>query len=165
MKELWSKQYLDHISFITYPFGLFLGSFESPRVSAGIPVTIPTYGDNNNVDNATTYNDQRRGRRSPGINSDDLGDMTTLRDLEDAKTYFPDPSPARLSADSTGRPPVLEDGSKRLGGRLLIQGICEAGEVLRHGRDVHPAWVNVVTAALALKSFGGQVTRAEIMLR
>jgi hypothetical protein len=42
MKELWSKQYLDHISFITYPFGLFLGSFESPRVSAGIPVTIPT---------------------------------------------------------------------------------------------------------------------------
>jgi hypothetical protein len=54
--------------------------------------------------------------------------MTTLRDLEDAKTYFPDPSPARLSADSTGRPPVLEDGSKRLGRRLLIQGICEAGE-------------------------------------
>jgi hypothetical protein len=37
--------------------------------------------------------------------------------------------------------------------------------LLRHGRDVHPAWVNVVTAALALKSFGGQVTRAEIMLR
>jgi hypothetical protein len=36
--------------------------------------------------------------------------------------------------------------------------------VLRHGRDVHPAWVNVVTAALALKSFGGQVTRAEVML-
>jgi hypothetical protein len=26
--------------------------------------------------------------------------------------------------------------------------------LLRHGRDVHPAWVNVVTAALALKSFG-----------
>jgi hypothetical protein len=36
--------------------------------------------------------------------------------------------------------------------------------VLRHGRDVHPAWVNVVTAALALKSFGGQVMRAEVML-
>jgi hypothetical protein len=36
--------------------------------------------------------------------------------------------------------------------------------MLRHGRDVHPAWVNVVTAALALKSFGGQVTRAEVML-
>jgi hypothetical protein len=44
MKELWSKQYLDHISFITYLFGLFLGSFESPRVSAGIPVTIPIRG-------------------------------------------------------------------------------------------------------------------------
>jgi hypothetical protein len=36
--------------------------------------------------------------------------------------------------------------------------------MLRHGRDVHPTWVNVVTAALALKSFGGQVTRAEVML-
>jgi hypothetical protein len=36
--------------------------------------------------------------------------------------------------------------------------------MLRHGRDVHPAWVNVVTVALALKSFGGQVTRAEVML-
>jgi transposase InsO family protein len=28
-------------------------------------------------------------------------------------------------------------------------------QLLRHSRDVHPAWVNVVTAALALKSFGG----------
>jgi hypothetical protein len=36
--------------------------------------------------------------------------------------------------------------------------------MLRHGRDVHPAWVNVVTAALALKSFGGQVMSAEVML-
>jgi hypothetical protein len=36
--------------------------------------------------------------------------------------------------------------------------------LLHHGRDVHPAWVNVVTAVLALKSFGGQVTRAEVML-
>jgi hypothetical protein len=36
--------------------------------------------------------------------------------------------------------------------------------LLRHGRDVHPAWVNVVTVALALKSFGGQVMRAEVML-
>jgi hypothetical protein len=87
-----------------------------------------TYGDNNNVDNATTYNDYRRGRRSPGIDSDDLGNTTTLRDLEDAKTYFPDPTPARLSTDSTGRPPVLEDGSGQLGGRLLIQGVREAGE-------------------------------------
>jgi hypothetical protein len=36
--------------------------------------------------------------------------------------------------------------------------------VLCHGRDIHPTWVNVVTAALALKSFGGQVTRAGVML-
>jgi hypothetical protein len=36
--------------------------------------------------------------------------------------------------------------------------------MLRHGRDVHPAWVNVVTAALALKSFEGLVMRAGVML-
>jgi hypothetical protein len=36
--------------------------------------------------------------------------------------------------------------------------------MLRHGRDVHLAWVNVVTAALALKSFEGLVMRAEVML-
>jgi hypothetical protein len=54
--------------------------------------------------------------------------MTTLRDLEDAKAYFPDPPPARLSTDSTGGPPILEDSSGQLGGRLLIQGVCEAGE-------------------------------------
>jgi hypothetical protein len=41
---------------------------------------------------------------------------------------------------------------------------AESALVLRHGRDVHPAWVKVVTAALALKSFWGQVTRAEVML-
>jgi hypothetical protein len=28
-------------------------------------------------------------------------------------------------------------------------------QVLRHGRDVHPAWVNVVTAALATKVVRG----------
>jgi hypothetical protein len=36
--------------------------------------------------------------------------------------------------------------------------------LLCHGRDVHLAWVNVVTVALALKLFGGQVMRAEVML-
>jgi hypothetical protein len=42
MKEIWSKYCFDHSSFISYPFGLFLGSFESPRVSTGIPMTIPS---------------------------------------------------------------------------------------------------------------------------
>jgi hypothetical protein len=61
------------------------------------------------------------------------------------------------------------------GGRALVreqatesqavhQGKCLRVQVLRHGRDVHPTWVNVVTTALALKSFGGQVMRAEVML-
>jgi hypothetical protein len=87
-----------------------------------------TYGDNNNVDDALTYNNRLRGRRSPGLNSNDLEGMTTLRDVEDTMSSFPDPPPARLSTDSTGGPPILEDSSERLGGRLLIQGICEAGE-------------------------------------
>jgi hypothetical protein len=75
-----------------------------------------TYGDNNNVDDATTYNDYRRGRRSPGLDSDDLEDTTTLRDVEDAMSSFPDPRPAQLSEDSTGGPPILENGSRRVGG-------------------------------------------------
>jgi hypothetical protein len=75
-----------------------------------------TYGDNNNVDNAATYNDHRRGRRSPGVDSDILDTTTTLRDVEEAKAHFPTPSPRRISEDSTGRPPVLEDGSGCMGG-------------------------------------------------
>jgi hypothetical protein len=43
-------------------------------------------------------------------------------------------------------------------------GQINVDKLLRHGRDVHPAWVNVVTAALALKSFEGLVMRAEVML-
>jgi hypothetical protein len=50
-----------------------------------------TYSNNNNVDNAATYNDCRRGRRSPGLDSNDLKDTTTLRDVEDAMSSFPDP--------------------------------------------------------------------------
>jgi hypothetical protein len=38
-----------------------------------------TYGDNNNVDDAATYNDYRRGRRSPGLASDILDATTPLR--------------------------------------------------------------------------------------
>jgi hypothetical protein len=36
---------------------------------------------------------------------------------------FLDPEPARISEDSTGRPPVLEDSSGLVGGRLHIQGV------------------------------------------
>jgi hypothetical protein len=69
-----------------------------------------TYNTNNNVDDTTTYNDYQRGRRSPGIDSDILDTTTTLRDVEEAKAHFPTPPPGRLSEDSTGGPPVLENG-------------------------------------------------------
>jgi hypothetical protein len=45
-----------------------------------------TYGDNNNVDDAATYNDYRRGRRSPGLASDILDAMTPLRDMAESST-------------------------------------------------------------------------------
>jgi hypothetical protein len=75
-----------------------------------------TYGDNNNVDDATTYNDCHRGRRSPGIDSNILNDTTTLRDVEGSKAHLSTSSPTCHNNDSTGRPPVLEDGSGRVGG-------------------------------------------------
>jgi hypothetical protein len=84
------------------------------------------YTNNNNIDDAATYNDYLRGRRSPGINSDVLDTSTTLRALEDAEAHFPTSTP-RLSADTTGGPPILEDGSRRLGGRLPVQGVHTTG--------------------------------------
>jgi hypothetical protein len=47
-----------------------------------------TYGDNNNVDDAATYNDVQRGRRSPGIASDILKDTTSLRDVAEPKAHL-----------------------------------------------------------------------------
>jgi hypothetical protein len=70
--------------------------------------------------------------------------------------------PGRTSADQVDAV-VVTPGVTCRAGAPKCESVCPS--VLRHGRDVHPAWVNVVTAALALKSFGGQVTRAEIMLR
>jgi hypothetical protein len=74
-----------------------------------------TYSDNNNVNDAATYNDCRQGRQSPGITSDILDAMTALRDVEEPKAHLPSLSPARHDDDSTSRPPILEDGSGRVG--------------------------------------------------
>jgi hypothetical protein len=41
---------------------------------------------------------------------------------------FLDPEPARISEDSTGGPPILEDGSGLMGGRLHIQSVDETRE-------------------------------------
>jgi hypothetical protein len=85
------------------------------------------YADNNNVDNAATYNDHRRGRRSPGIDSNILGETTPLRDMEDTEAYVLTLT-SDLGTDTTGGPPVLEDGSGRLGGRLSVSGLHTTGE-------------------------------------
>jgi hypothetical protein len=87
-----------------------------------------TYGDNNNVDDAVTYNNYRHDCSSPRLDSDDLENTTTLRDVENAMSSFPDPEPARISEDSTGGPPILEDGSRLVGGQLHIQSMDETRE-------------------------------------
>jgi hypothetical protein len=87
-----------------------------------------TYSNNNNVVVVVTYNNYRHGRSSPRLDSDNLENTTTLRDVENAMSSFPDPDPARISEDSTGRPPVLEDSSGLVGGRLHIQSVDETRE-------------------------------------
>jgi hypothetical protein len=78
-----------------------------------------TYGDNNNVDDAATYNDCRRGRRSPGIASDILDATTTLRDVEKPEAYcsvcharFPD------EGNDGWRPDRCRREMRSLGGTL-----------------------------------------------
>jgi hypothetical protein len=74
-----------------------------------------TYGDNNNVDDATTYNDYRRGRRSPGIASDILDATAALRDVEETEAYLPNRTPSRGNEETTSGPPVLEDSGRSVG--------------------------------------------------
>jgi hypothetical protein len=86
------------------------------------------YANNNNVDDAATYNDHLRGRRSPGIDSDILDTSATLRNLEDAATHLLTPTPGAFGVNTTSRPPILEDCSGHVGGRLPIQGVHTTGE-------------------------------------
>jgi hypothetical protein len=87
-----------------------------------------TYGDNNNIDDAATYNDCRRRRRSPGIASDILNTTTILRDVEKSETHLPSRTPSHHDHESTGRPPILEDGSRSVGRRLPLQSLHTTGE-------------------------------------
>jgi hypothetical protein len=86
-----------------------------------------TYGDNNNVDDAATYNDHRRGRRSPGLASDILDATTPLRDMAEPETGLSSgPSPLQRD-EAVSRPPLLEDGITRVGRRLPVQGLRPTG--------------------------------------
>jgi hypothetical protein len=85
------------------------------------------YANNNNVDDAATYNDHLRGCRSPGINSDVLSKTATIRDMEDTEADI-----LTLTADgdmdAASRPPILEDGSGHLGGQLSVSSLRATGE-------------------------------------
>jgi hypothetical protein len=87
-----------------------------------------TYGDNNNVDDATTYNDYRRGRRSPGIASDILDATTPLRDMEESETHLPSCTPSQCGNETASGPPILEDGGRCVGRRLPLQGLHMTGK-------------------------------------
>jgi hypothetical protein len=75
-----------------------------------------TYGDNNNVDDAATYNDYRRGRRSPGIASDILDATASLRDMEESEADLLSRTSPHHGNKGTSGPPILEDGSRCVGG-------------------------------------------------
>jgi hypothetical protein len=86
-----------------------------------------TYGDNNNVDDAATYNDHRRGRRSPGLASDILDATTPLRDMAESETGFSSGPPPLQRDEAVSRPPLLEDGVTHVGRRLPVQSLRPTG--------------------------------------
>jgi hypothetical protein len=86
-----------------------------------------TYGDNNNVDDATTYNDYRRGRRSPGLASNILDATAAIRTVEGPTTSLPSSTLDIQRNETIGRPPLLEDGGARVVGRLPLLGLCPTG--------------------------------------
>jgi hypothetical protein len=87
-----------------------------------------TYGDNNNVDDATTYNDHRRGRRSPGIASDILDATAPLRDMEESEADLSSRTSPHHGNEGTSGPSILEDSSRCVGGRFHFQSVLTTGE-------------------------------------
>jgi hypothetical protein len=86
-----------------------------------------TYGDNNNVDDTTAYNDYQRGRRSPGIASDILDTTTPLRDMEESEADLPSNTPPVQGNETIGRPTLLEDDGTCVGRRLPFQSLRSTG--------------------------------------
>jgi hypothetical protein len=87
-----------------------------------------TYGDNNNVNDAATYNDHQRGRQSPGITSDILDATTPLRDMEESEAHLPSCTPSQCDNETASGPPVLEDGGRSMGRRFPLQCLHTTGE-------------------------------------
>jgi hypothetical protein len=86
-----------------------------------------TYGDNNNIDNAATYNDFRRGRRSPGLASNILDATTSLRDVEESAAGLPGDPPHVRRDETVSGSVLLEDGGTRMGRRLPLSSLRPTG--------------------------------------
>jgi hypothetical protein len=86
-----------------------------------------TYSDNNNIDDAATYNDRRRGRRSPGLDSDVLDATAPLRTVEGPTTGLPSSIPEVQQDETVGGPPLLEDSSARVVRRLPLSSLRPTG--------------------------------------
>jgi hypothetical protein len=86
-----------------------------------------TYGDNNNVNDATAYNDYQRGRQSPGLASDILDTTTPLRDMAESEADLSSDPNALQRNETVGGPPLLEDGSTCMGRRLSVQSLRPTG--------------------------------------
>jgi hypothetical protein len=86
-----------------------------------------TYGNNNNVDDAATYNDYKRGRRSPGLASDVLDATATIRNMEESEAGLSG-SPSHVRRDeAVSRSTLLEDDDTRVGRRLPLSGLRPTG--------------------------------------
>jgi hypothetical protein len=86
-----------------------------------------TYSDNNNVNDTATYNDHRRGRRSPGLASDILDATAPLRDMVESSTGLSSGPPSLQRDEAVGRSPLLEDSIKRVGRRLPVLSLRPTG--------------------------------------
>jgi hypothetical protein len=86
-----------------------------------------TYGDNNNVDDAATYNDHRRGRRSPGLASDVLDATTSLQNMEEPTADLPSDTPPIRQDKAISGPTLLEDNGTRMGRRLPLSSLRLTG--------------------------------------
>jgi hypothetical protein len=86
-----------------------------------------TYGDNNNNNDAATYNDHRRGRRSPGLASDVLDATASLRDMEEPTADIPSDTPPVRQNEAISGPPLLEDDGTLMGQRLPLSSVRPTG--------------------------------------
>jgi hypothetical protein len=86
-----------------------------------------TYGDNNNVNDAATYNDYRRGRQSPGLASDVLDATASIRNVEESEAGLPGSPPSVRQDEAISGPALLEDSGTRVGRQLPLSSLCPTG--------------------------------------